>query len=359
MTARPLIVVLSFRTFGDYVLKTPFLHTLFAQNPQAHIVLITNKKGGAVYPLLDSRLEVIVIDHGTPNPTILRTVFGLPRAEKLYVSDDSRTSLVLAMLLRAKNKTGWVQNISRLYGAQGYFDWTSVPRWLNRCATLMLSTGKIRRPEALYEGHVELELLDVPPESGLDRSLSEYRSAHAFDPGGRTEAPYIYCATEAGWKARQLSDAQWCDIAAGLLATFPSHRIVMHGAPRVVVELCAHDRFAWRVTNLATTTIPDLFRTIAHADLLIAPDSFALHVASLYDVPTVGYFGPAHPHRFKPTGPRSSTLFHQPACSPCLQNRGDTPCARGLSQCSSLSAMRADEFVEAARNALSLHHFSL
>jgi ADP-heptose:LPS heptosyltransferase len=138
----------------------------------------------------------------------------------------------------------------------------------------------------------------------------------------------------------------------GLLDDFPSHRVVIHGKPRLVAELCALENLAWRVQVMHGPAMHDLFRTIAHADLLIAPDSFALHIASLYNVPTVGYFGPAHPHRFRPTAPRSASIFHQPACSPCLQNRGSSPCARGLAQCSSLTQMRADEFVAAAAEAL-------
>ena len=72
-----------------------------------------------------------------------------------------------------------------------------------------------------------------------------------------------------------------------------------------------------------------MFEKISSADLVIAPDSFALHLASFYDVPAIGYFGPAYPHRFQPTGPGSASLFHQPDCSPCLQLRGDASLPQG------------------------------
>ena len=94
-----------------------------------------------------------------------------------------------------------------------------------------------------------------------------------------------------------------------------------------------------RVVAYGQRSVQELFDKISAADLVIAPDSFALHLASFYDVPAIGYFGPAFPHRFRPTGPGSSSLFHQPACSPCLQLRGDNACRRGLIQCSSLAAM--------------------
>ena len=99
-------------------------------------------------------------------------------------------------------------------------------------------------------------------------------------------------------------------------------------------------------------TVQELFDIVSAADLVIAPDSFALHLASFYGVPAIGYFGPAHPHRFQPTGAGSSSIFHQPECSPCLQLRGNSPCRKGLMQCSSLAAMKPAEFVAAAQAAL-------
>jgi ADP-heptose:LPS heptosyltransferase len=107
-----------------------------------------------------------------------------------------------------------------------------------------------------------------------------------------------------------------------------------------------------RVVGYPQASVQALFEKISAADLVIAPDSFALHLASFYDVPAIGYFGPAHPHRFRPSAPGSSSLFHQPECSPCLQLRGDNPCRKGLLQCSSLAAMQPGEFAAAAKAAL-------
>ena len=42
------ITLLSFRTFGDYVLKAPFLFELGRLYPNAKVTMITNRKGGQV-----------------------------------------------------------------------------------------------------------------------------------------------------------------------------------------------------------------------------------------------------------------------------------------------------------------------
>jgi ADP-heptose:LPS heptosyltransferase len=259
--------------------------------------------------------------------------------------DDSRTTLVLSLLVRGKRKTGWVQGISRLYGEGGFFEWHSVRPWISRVVQAVYRPGRVRRPEERHDAEVELELLDL---KGANKPLAFYRSPFAYPKASRPERRYIYCAAEAGWQARQLSKSQWTGIVDSLLQAFPEHTLIMHGAAEAAEQFASNPR----VVAYGQGSIQDLFARISAADLVIAPDSFALHLASFYDVPAIGYFGPAHPHRFRPTAPGSSSLFHEPACSPCLQLRGSSPCRQGLTQCSSLSAMQPAEFLAAAQRAL-------
>ena len=335
------ITLLSFRTFGDCVLKAPFLFELARLYPDAEVTMITNRKGGQVYPLIDSRLKLVVVDHGDPKLAMLRKLFAVPRANLVIALDDSRTTLLLSLILRGRRKTGWVQGISRLYAEGGFFEWKSVRPWVSAIVKTVYRPGRIRRPEDKHDAEVELELLDL---QGSRTPLASYRSPYAAPPAQRT-APYIYCAAEAGWRARQLSDQQWTGILRGLLQVFPEHTIVVHGAAWLT-------GFDQRVVSYGQGSVKELFEKISAADLVIAPDSFALHLASFYGVPAIGYFGPAFPHRFRPTGPRSTSLFHQPECSPCLQLRGDASCRKGLVQCTSLAAMRPAEFITAAQTAL-------
>lgn len=347
----PRFTLLSFRTFGDYVLKAPFLCELYRRNPRASVTVVTNAKGGQVYPLLDSRLRIVVADHGEKRARIAEKVWRIPRADVVYALDDSRTTILLAALARGKRKRGWVQGCSRLYGKDGWFEWRSVRPVPSAIAKLFLYPRRTRLPEDKYDGEVELELLDPIGSPLLHvKSLAEYRSAFALPAAPPPHVPYIYCAAEAGWVVRQLGDDQWIGIITGLLEAYPRHSIVVHGAGGALRRLGIHQRVLQYDEG---KTIRELFETVSAADLVIAPDSFALHLASLYDVPAIGYFGPAHPHRFRPTGPGSRCLFYQPECSPCLQARGSHPCAKGLMQCTSLSQMVPADFVRAAAAALS------
>jgi len=64
--------------------------------------------------------------------------------------------------------------------------------------------------------------------AGRERTIPAARPLPGGDfaspPSPRPDAPYIYCAAEAGWRARQLSDEQWTGIIRGLRQTFPSTR---------------------------------------------------------------------------------------------------------------------------------------
>jgi ADP-heptose:LPS heptosyltransferase len=339
------ITLLSFRTFGDYVLKAPFLFELFQLYPNAEITMLTNRKGGQVYPLVDSRLKLVVVDHVDTKLQVLDRLFSIPRADLVFALDDSRTTLVLSLVVRGKRKKGWIQGLSLLYAESGFFEWKSVRPWLSALVKSVYRPGRIRRPEDKHDAEVELELLNMP---GEGRPLASYRGRYASPPAIPQDPPYIYCAAEAGWQARQLTDQQWVGIIGDLLRAFPKHTIVVHGAAGAVKEFALEER----VVAYGQRSVQELFDKVSAAELVIAPDSFALHLASFYDVPAIGYFGPAFPHRFRPTGPGSSSLFHQPECSPCLQLRGSTPCRRGLMQCSSLAAMKPAEFIAAAQAAL-------
>ncbi len=99
--------------------------------------------------------------------------------------------------------------------------------------------GRIRRPEDKYDGDVELELLDLP---GRGQPLASYRGEYASPPAMRPAQPYIYCAAEAGWRARQLTDEQWTGIIGGLLRAFPKHTIVVHGAAGAVKQFATEER---------------------------------------------------------------------------------------------------------------------
>ena len=107
---------------------------------------------------------------------VLGTVLRIPRADLVFALDDSRTTLLLSLLVRGKRKTGWVQGLSRLYAEDGFITWKSVRPWVSALVKVFYRPGRIRLPEDKHDAEVELELLDI---EGRGQPLAAYRSAYA------------------------------------------------------------------------------------------------------------------------------------------------------------------------------------
>ncbi len=178
------ITLLSFRTFGDYVLKAPFLFELFRLYPNAEITMLTNRKGGQVYPLVDSRLKLVVVDHGDTKLQVLGRLFSIPRADLVFALDDSRTTLVLSLVVRGKRKTGWIQGLSLLYAEGGFFEWKSVRPWLSAVVKSVYRPGRIRLPEDKHDAEVELELLEYAGRRPAARFVSQPLRISSSHPAG-------------------------------------------------------------------------------------------------------------------------------------------------------------------------------
>jgi ADP-heptose:LPS heptosyltransferase len=342
------ITIISLQTYGDYMLKSPFLHELYAANPDAEVVMVTNRKGGQVYPLIDSRLRLVVFDKSDSKAGMALRLLRIPRAETLYLVDHTRYSYLFSFFVRARRRVGWMQSVSRLYfgSDEGFRDRYAVSSMLSRVMGLLFDRKRLREPEGMWEGHVELALL---PAARKYPRLAQYRSDYGFPPAPKKERRHIICIAFASWVARQLSQEVWVAAVNRLVEALPEHEIVFDAPPPLLAQFSG----TGRVRPLARTDdLSDLFRLVSSADLVICSDSFLTHLASWYDVPSVSFFGPARPHRFGPTAPGSVVLYHPPPCSPCAQQHGSNPCRAGHTQCLSLREITAEEIGSAAEKAL-------
>lgn len=234
--------VVSIQTYGDYLLKAPFIHELFAAHPDAEITVVTNPRGTQVYPLIDSRLAIVTVAKTESRIAILARLRRLPRADALYLLDQHPASCLFAMLIPARQRIGWYQSVSRLYHGPeaGFRDRNTINPILSGVLKLALDKKYLRSPESLYEGHVELGLLDSPQ---LYPRLSQYRSTYSFPSQPKADPPLIFCATLAGWIARQLTEDVWAQIITTISADFPGHRIVVDASDALMSRFAGHPRF--------------------------------------------------------------------------------------------------------------------
>jgi ADP-heptose:LPS heptosyltransferase len=87
-----------------------------------------------------------------------------------------------------------------------------------------------------------------------------------------------------------------------------------------------------RIENLAGKMgLKDLCYLMRDADLFVGVDSGIMHLASSFDIPVVGIFGPTDPFYVGPQNRRSRVVREEMECSPCyLKGCEDRTCMKKL-----------------------------
>jgi ADP-heptose:LPS heptosyltransferase len=79
------------------------------------------------------------------------------------------------------------------------------------------------------------------------------------------------------------------------------------------------------------TSLKELCYLLKEASLFVGVDSGILHLASSFDIPVVGIFGPTDPFYVGPQNRRSRVIREEIGCSPCnLKGCEERPCMRNL-----------------------------
>jgi ADP-heptose:LPS heptosyltransferase len=79
------------------------------------------------------------------------------------------------------------------------------------------------------------------------------------------------------------------------------------------------------------TNLKDLCNLLKEASLFVGVDSGVMHLASAFDIPVVGIFGPTDPFYVGPQNRRSRVVREDMECSPCyLKGCDERPCMKNL-----------------------------
>ena len=86
------------------------------------------------------------------------------------------------------------------------------------------------------------------------------------------------------------------------------------------------------IQNLAgKTNLKELCYLLKEASLFVGVDSGVMHLASSFDIPVVGIFGPTDPFYVGPQNRRSRVVREKMECSPCyLKGCEERPCMKNL-----------------------------
>ena len=102
-----------------------------------------------------------------------------------------------------------------------------------------------------------------------------------------------------------------------------------------IIEIVREKDEARKVSHVQNlvgkTNLKELCYLLKEATLFVGVDSGVLHLASSFDVPVVGIFGPTDPFYVGPQNRRSRVVREEMGCSPChLKGCEERPCMKGL-----------------------------
>jgi ADP-heptose:LPS heptosyltransferase len=134
--------------------------------------------------------------------------------------------------------------------------------------------------------------------------------------------PYIVLHPGAGAVFKDWGLENWRALLSGVSERFPGHRVVLTGAGAGEVGFAAelYSQFPAAINLAGAVDWAGYVSVLAHADLVICPDTAAGHVAALFNKPVISIFtGVNNAEQWRPYTHRGSVLTHPVACAPCYR----------------------------------------
>ncbi|MDI3316756.1 MAG: glycosyltransferase family 9 protein [Bacillota bacterium] len=354
------ILVLRLFYIGDVVFTGPALRLLRRRLPGARIDLLVQRWTAPVAERLPGVDRVLTYEPGGAHrgpAGLLRLVRRL-RAERYDAVLDLHGNLKAHFL-------GWASGAPVRAGfSTGRGGWLLTHRVPFRedrpIVDLLAGTAEVA-VEAL-EGRLRPGWQTLPEDPGgapgerrlsirLDReerAAARRTLAERLRPGG----PVVLLQLGANWPSKRWPVERWAGLARLLMERLDA-RILLTGGPaeeavqREVLRLLGQPPEApatpvreggggveeagrVRVLPLAgRTSLRETAALAAESDLVIAPDTGVLYLASAVGARVVGLYGPTDPDRLGPLGERGRALATRPSCWPCWS----VDCPLGRNRC--------------------------
>jgi ADP-heptose:LPS heptosyltransferase len=199
---------------------------------------------------------------------------------------------------------------------------------------------------------------ETPVEMPVDPGAQQSLDRRLRQVGVPADAAVIVMHVSAGNPFRRWPAAHFAQVAAALVTTDASRRIIITSGPSDcgAADAIAADAqaragaAAMRITRCGEFDLSELRALAARAALYVGGDSGPLHIAATTDVPIVAIFGPTLPERSMPWRragvPAVAIDVGALACRPCHQRH----CAPGDFRC--LTHLAPERVIAAAEQIL-------
>lgn len=164
---------------------------------------------------------------------------------------------------------------------------------------------------------------DVVPRPSLNLNQKTRDQATSWKESDPRPLVLLHPGTSAFGKLKRWSPSQFGGLG-DLLVQQHQARIVITGGPgeEDIVRSTRH-AMAELHQAIQANSVEELGALLEVADLVIAADSFPLHLANLLETPVVGLYGPKDPAVTGPYWDRAEVVRSEVSCSPCALRQCD------------------------------------
>lgn len=310
------ILIIKLGALGDLILAIPSLQAIRRKFPNARISLLTGEKVyGIIYQC--PYLNEIIVYQRKGRGKIIR-MFKLAQRLKqegfdigIDLQNNWQTHLIL-----------YLSKVFKRYGYDrkgGFLLTDKVPYFHTRGGSkeiLPPVKHQLRLLNLLKINQIDerLELWTSPED---ERYIENFLSQEWIGSGQRIIAINLFTQWETkNWGLENLSQ-----LATKLMKLY-SARIVLIGESKYKKK---SENFQSLLKNriinaVGKTNLGQLIYLIKRCELLITPDSAAMHIAAAVKTPFVALFGPTDPQRHLPPAEKFRVIKKNLPCSPCYKH---------------------------------------
>lgn len=314
---------------GDIVMSLPTISALHALCPDAEVTVLVQQAFVPLFRFVEGVHNVIGygFTSGTRSVVEKMVLTGKLREGQFDLAvllPNSFESALLTYLAKIPKRLGYARDGRQLllthkisatqerreaHQAEYYFE-------------LVRSVG--------FQGEMPLPKLAVSPEDRV-----KIRAVLA-EKGLPPDARYAVFAPFAAYgETKEWGLQNFADLAAKCQREFGFYPVLVGTEDDKLKQRSLPPELTNGMLNLCgTTSLEQLVRVLAAADLFVGNDSGAMHVAAATGAPTLGIFGSTSPEKTCPLGARAAFIASPVPCRPCFERacpKKDFKCMTAIS----------------------------
>ena len=320
------ICVIHLNQIGDLLFSLPFLKACkeSASSIILHSVVRPHLKDLLVHsPFVD---QVFIRDRGTKKSLILLGQLRQNRYDLLITLSRSEQCFFLTTLSGARVKAGFT-----------HFPWDvglDLKEKMEGPPSLLNNLKLLRRLNIEAEKKDYVGLIHIP--------FDQDWTGSGRDTFRKISGKYVVISpgTSARRRIKTWEEEKFGDLIVRLKERHGLSPVLVGGedsreVSETIIDIVREKdegRKMNHIQNLAgKTNLKELCYLLKEASLFVGIDSGVMHLASSFDIPVVGIFGPTDPFYVGPQNRRSRVVRENLECSPCyLKGCDERPCMNNL-----------------------------